>query len=47
MYELMGDAELINKELDRYRAVTAEQILQESKIIFEENNCNTLYYLAN
>jgi predicted Zn-dependent peptidase len=47
MYELMGDADLINKELDRYRAVTAEQILQESKIIFDENNCNTLYYLAN
>jgi predicted Zn-dependent peptidase len=47
MYELLGDADLINKELDRYQAVTAEQLLQESKIIFDENNCNTLYYLAN
>ena len=47
MYELMGDADLINKELDRYRAVTAEQILQECKIIFEEKNSNTLYYYSN
>jgi predicted Zn-dependent peptidase len=47
MYELLGDADLINKELQRYRDVTAEQLLQESKIIFDTNNCNTLYYLAN
>ena len=46
MYELLGDADLINKELQRYRDVTAAQILAESKIIFDENNCNTLYYLA-
>ena len=47
MYELLGDAELINKELERYQAVTAEQLLEESRIIFDENNCNTLYYLSN
>jgi predicted Zn-dependent peptidase len=47
MYELLGDADLINKELQLYRAVTAEQLLQESKIIFDENNSNTMYYLAN
>ncbi|WP_462254624.1 M16 family metallopeptidase, partial [Ferruginibacter sp.] len=47
MYELLGDADLINKELERYQAVTVEQVLQECKIIFDENNCNTLYYLAN
>lgn len=46
MYELLGDADLINKELAMYRAVTAEQILEESKIIFNENNSNTLYYHA-
>ena len=46
MYELLGDADLINKELDRYRAVTAEEIQNESKIIFDENNSNTLYYSA-
>jgi predicted Zn-dependent peptidase len=47
MYELLGDADLINKELQLYRDVTAEQLLQESKIIFDENNSNTMYYLAN
>jgi zinc protease len=47
MYELLGDADLINKELQRYQAVTAEQLLEESRIIFDANNCNTLYYLAN
>ena len=46
MYELLGDADLINSELSKYQAVTAEQILEESRIIFNENNCNTMYYLS-
>jgi zinc protease len=47
MYELLGDAHLINTELNKYRAVTVEQIIEESKIIFDENNSNTLYYYSN
>jgi len=47
MYELLGDADLINKELDMYKAVTAEEIAKECRIIFDKNNSNTLYYLAN
>ncbi len=47
MYELLGDADLMNKELDKYRAVTAEDILEQSRIIFDENNCSTMYYLSN
>jgi predicted Zn-dependent peptidase len=46
MYELLGDADLMNKELLRYQAITAGQIMAESKIIFAENNCNTLYYYS-
>ncbi|MEO6669825.1 MAG: pitrilysin family protein [Ferruginibacter sp.] len=46
MYELLGDANLINSELSKYQAVTAEQILEESRIIFDENNCSTMYYLS-
>lgn len=46
MYELLGDADLINKELDRYQAVTAEQMQAECRVIFDENNCNTLYYYS-
>ncbi|RYF90293.1 MAG: insulinase family protein [Chitinophagaceae bacterium] len=47
MYELLGDAQLMNKELDKYRAVTAEQIIEQSRIIFDDNNCSTLHYLSN
>jgi len=46
MYELLGDADLINKELDRYHAVTADEIREQSRIIFDESNCNTLYYYS-
>jgi len=47
MYEVLGDADLINRELEMYKAVTAEQIAKECEVIFTENNSNTLYYLAN
>ncbi|MEJ7625680.1 MAG: pitrilysin family protein [Ferruginibacter sp.] len=47
IYELMGDANLINTELSRYHAVTTDDILKESRIIFRESNCSTLYYLSN
>jgi len=43
-YELMGDAELINKEWDNYQAVTAEYLQETAKEIFREGNCNTLFY---
>ncbi|MEO6288735.1 MAG: pitrilysin family protein [Ginsengibacter sp.] len=43
-YELLGDANLMNTELAKYQAVTAEEILEESRDIFVENNSNTLYY---
>ena len=46
MYELLGDAELMNTELDKYKAVTAQQIVAESNLIFKNTNCNTLYYFA-
>ena len=43
-YELLGDANLMNTELDRYQAITSEDIREYSKIIFDEANSNTLYY---
>ncbi len=46
MYELLGDADLINSELSKYQEVTAGQILDECRIIFDENNCSTMYYLS-
>ena len=43
-YELLGDANLMNTELNRYQAITSEDIREYSKIIFDEANSNTLYY---
>jgi len=46
-YELLGDAELMNQELDKYNAVTTDEILNESRNIFREENSNTLFYYSN
>ncbi|MCE3281847.1 MAG: insulinase family protein [Chitinophagaceae bacterium] len=46
-YELLGDADLMNNELARYQAITAEDILEYSKRIFDPNNSNTLHYYSN
>jgi len=45
-YELLGDADLMNKELSMYQAVTADEIMEESSKIFNEDNSNTLYYYS-
>ena len=45
-YEDLGDASLMNTELARYQAVTAEELVAESRIIFDENNSSTLYYCS-
>lgn len=45
-YELLGDASLINRELDKYNEVTAEDIRSLSNEIFREENSSTLYYYA-
>lgn len=47
MYELLGDANLMNTELTKYQTVTAEQIKEQCNVVFNENNCSTLYYLSN
>jgi predicted Zn-dependent peptidase len=46
-YELIGDAELMNQELEKYNAVTTEDILHEARNIFREENSSTLYYYSN
>lgn len=44
--ELLGDAALVNTEIDRYQAVSAKGIHEQAKIILNESNCSTLYYLT-
>jgi predicted Zn-dependent peptidase len=43
--ELIGDAGLINKEIEKYAAVTAQQIREQANLVLDENNCSTLFYL--
>ncbi|MBP6624526.1 MAG: insulinase family protein, partial [Chitinophagaceae bacterium] len=45
-YELLGDAELMNKEFDNYNRVTASEIHEAANQILDVNNSNTLFYLA-
>jgi zinc protease len=43
-YELLGDANMMNTELERYHQVTAEDLKETAKAIFDEANSNTLHY---
>lgn len=45
-YELLGDASLMNTELDRYNKVTVDDVKQLSSEIFKEENSTTLWYLS-
>ncbi|MEY4051785.1 MAG: insulinase family protein [Chitinophagia bacterium] len=45
-YELLGDADLMNKELGMYQKVTPAMIQQTAQKIFQDNNRNTLYYYS-
>ncbi|RPD50985.1 M16 family metallopeptidase [Paracnuella aquatica] len=45
-YELLGDAGLMNTELDRYQQVTAQDIHNLMNEVFTEGNSTTLYYFA-
>ncbi len=44
--ELLGDANMVNMEVDKYLSVTAEQIKEQANSIFRKENCSTLYYKA-
>jgi len=46
-YELLGDAQLMNQELEKYNAITTEDIRAEARDIFREENSTTLYYYSN
>ncbi|MDE5417871.1 insulinase family protein [Labilibaculum sp. DW002] len=43
-HELLGDANDINKEVEKYQKVNTEDILNKSAEIFRKENCSTLYY---
>lgn len=43
--EILGDANMVNHELDKLRAVTVTDILNQAVALFAEENCSTLHYL--
>ncbi len=43
-YEMLGDLPLINAEVGRYQAVTAEDVMTQSQKLFREENSCTLIY---
>ena len=45
-FEILGDVDLINTQLDHYRAVTADQIRLVAEKILRPGNKNTLNYLS-
>ncbi len=46
-FELLGDADLINKEASAYQKVTSADIRRVAKKIFRKENCTELTYLPN
>jgi len=46
-FELLGDANLINKEAEEYQKVTSEDIQRVARKIFVLENCTELVYIPN
>ncbi len=46
-FELISDADLINEEISIYNNVSKQNIIKVANEVFNNNNCSTLYYLAN
>ena len=45
-YELLGDADLMHTELERYQRVTVDDVYEESNRIFKDTNSSTIWYFS-
>lgn len=45
-FELLGDAAMVNLEIEKYRKVSSAEILNAAQKMIRPENCSTLYYLA-
>jgi predicted Zn-dependent peptidase len=45
-YELLGDPNLVNREVESFRAVTHEMVKEAANKYLTTRNCTTLYYLS-
>ncbi len=46
-YEALGDITLLNREVDIYRSITPQEIMQGARDLFNRKKSNTLRYKAN
>lgn len=46
-FELLGDANQVNSEIEKYLEVSTQDIQDQARQIFRKENSSTLYYLAN
>jgi len=46
-FEMLGNASDVNKETEKYAAVTSEKLQQAAAKIFRKENCNTIRYFSN
>lgn len=46
-YELMGEPNRMNEELDRYQAVSANELMDAAHHLLRPSNANTIHYLKN
>jgi zinc protease len=44
IYELLGDAGAINKEVDLYRSITSRRVIEVAGNYLTPSNCSTVYY---
>ena len=45
-YELLGDPDFVNREVERFREVSRENVRDAAIRYFNAENCTTLYYLS-
>jgi hypothetical protein len=46
MFELLGDPDFINIEIDKYRAVTRKMVRETAIKYLTPENCSTISYLS-
>jgi len=44
LYEMLGDAGIINTEVEAYRSVSGNEVLSVAQKYLCDSNCSTLYY---
>ena len=45
-FEMLGDASMLNSEVERYSSVTAEELRRVCRKVLTRRNSNVLYYLS-